>query len=183
MERVANFMFNIEEDKEFISKYIEPGIHEDITIDSFEWEEPENGPPSVRVKLYNSQGQTAEDRFSYSEKAARYSNIKIKHMWDRFYTTAELEKIVGQSNNDMYRFISLLNQKLSGKTFKQFKFSGKEIEGKDGKPNWFKATIGLPNFCSTDFSPRKLSFDPNSKYDMNRLESHSHISESNSPKW
>jgi hypothetical protein len=180
-KNIMNY-FSIEEDKEFISKYIEPGLHSSLRLDELSWVKEENGrSPHVKVVLSNSNGQTLEDNFSFSEGARKYSSRKLRHMWDRHYSTEELQRILESSNGDMQDFIEKVSHKLVGRVFDEFKVSGKEIEGKEGKANWFKGCIGLPNFCSTSYSPRKLTFDKNNSYDYKRLEKHSSAEDLKSP--
>lgn len=156
--------FIVENEKVFESNYLTPGIHKNVKLEGFEADEDRN---NIKIKI-SCEGKTAEDTVVFSENAVKYSIQKLTHIWDRFYPTEEW-KTYAATANGIKEISAFLDRKLKGKVFDEFKLCGKEIAGKDGKQNWWKATIGLPSFCSTEFSPKPLKFDKMNQYDWVRL--------------
>lgn len=161
-------MFTVQEESS--NKYISPGLHSDIEITDLRWVEGDgNYAPKMEITIMNSENQTLTDSFSFSENAKKYSELKITHIWNSFYETSKLKDIAERCGDDMEMFTNEIGRYLIGQKFSNFKVSGKEIQGKDGKKNWIKGCIGFPNFASGLAKTRTLTFDPNNNYDINRL--------------
>lgn len=153
-------------EKVFESKYIAPGIYQNIKIDSVEGADPEGKSPYVAFNFSNTKNQTISVRFYLSEGALQRSKEKIKHIQTKLLTEEQIKTCTG---NTATEYGAKLNSMLAGKTIPEFKFIGEEQQGNtaEGKKNWFKATVGLPPFASTQTG--KLKFDANNNYDMKRL--------------
>lgn len=148
------------------NNYISPGINENVTITDIEMVDGENGGASYfLLKMKNGLNEVGEFKLYTSEKALPQTHRKIKHLLTKFYDNTVVE------DTDWNE--AKLKKALTGKTYRRFKFVGKEIAGKvmeDGtqKSNWFKAEIGLPSFCEIT-EETSLKFDKNNKYDWARL--------------
>lgn len=162
------------EEKVFESKFIEPGIHV-VKITGIKGEEPEGYSPRLTFSFITENGKSAEPVFYMSEKAMGKSLEKIKHLATKCIKADKLDKIQADSLED---YASELFKVLKNKVLR-VKFIGEEIEGKEGKNNWDKATIGLPPFAEAtkdgaEYSAvseedSKLTFDRNSKWDYKAL--------------
>lgn len=163
-------MFTVQEER--TNEYLSPGIQSDIEIMNLQWDDG-NGKysPRIEITLSNKSGQTLTDSFSFSDSAKKYSEAKITHIWNSFYDPEQLKTIAENCGDDMEMFTNEIGRYLIGKVFTEFKVSGKEIQGKEGKNNWIKGCIGLPDFASGPMKQRSLKFDPKNSYDMNRLPS------------
>ena len=161
-------MFNTSgiEEKVFESKYITPGIS-DVTISGIEGSNGDGKSPYVMFNFTKmNTTQTASIKFFLSEAASKRSLEKIKHIATKVVTE---EAINAVSGNDAATYAQNLSKLLVGKSLR-IKFSGEEVQGKDGKNNWYKATIGLPSFAEKlGTTPSKLKFDANNNYDMKKL--------------
>lgn len=162
------------EEKVFESKFIEPGVHV-VKIVGVKGEEPEGYSPRLMFGFTTQEGKTAEAVFYMSEKAVGRSLEKVKHLATKCIKADKLDKIEAESLED---YASQLNKVLKNKVLR-VKFTGEEIEGKEGKNNWDKANIGLPPFAEAtkdgaEYEPvseedSKLKFDRNNKYDYKPL--------------
>tara|TARA_R110001599_G_scaffold92398_2_gene241979 strand:+ start:529 stop:1095 length:567 start_codon:yes stop_codon:yes gene_type:complete len=160
------------EEKEFVSKYIEPGVHI-VKITGMLGAEPESGAPYLQIDFENAKEQTANIRFYMSEKAKEMSTKKIIHLFSRMVTKKELDKIKAKSLED---YGSKLNTLFSEKSCR-VKFTGEEVDGNKG--TWWKAGIGLPTFAEAtsegaEHAPisndnSKLFLNKENKYDWKPL--------------
>lgn len=162
--------FIVEEEKEFESKYLGYGMHQNLKIDGFVGKEDLGFTPRIILTVSNTQGQTAElDLYMNTEvknkmSAQQVSMKAIKHLWDRQYLATDLPPLLDKCNS-IPDLVNMLNSKLTGKVYDEFMLNGKEIPTKktddQGKPysNWFKAVLGFTPFCSTKYSPKKLTWD------------------------
>ena len=110
-----------------------------------------------------------------SEGAKPKSLEKLLHLGTKCISRDAMDSIQGDSLAD---YGANLNTALAGKVAR-VKFVGEEIEGKEGKNNWTKASIGLPTFAEAvkegaEYSAvsdedTKLTYDENNKWDLKRL--------------
>jgi len=160
------------EEKEFVNKYIEPGVHR-VRIIGISGTEPESGSPYLQIDFENAKEQTANIRFYMSEKAKKMSTEKIIHLFSRMVTKKELDKMKAESLED---YGSKLDSLLGGKSCR-VKFTGEEVDGNKG--NWWKAGIGFQPFAEAtkegaEYEPlsdedSKLVLDKTNKYDWKPL--------------
>lgn len=160
------------EEKEFVSKYIEPGVHR-IRIVGISGTEPESGSPYLQIDFENAKEQTANIRFYMSERAIDMSKRKLNHLATKMVTKEKLDKVKAESLED---YGSKLDSLLGGKSCR-VKFTGEEVDGNKG--NWWKAGIGLPTFAEAtkegaEYEPlsdedSKLFLDKTNKYDWKPL--------------
>ena len=162
------------EEKVFESKYLAPGIHK-VKITEISGHAPEGRSPYLELKFANSEQKTAEVKFYMSEKAMPRSLEKLTHIGTKCVTRETMDSISADSLED---YGKKLENTLKGKVLR-IKFTGEEIEGKEGKGNWWKANIGLPRFAeackegaeyeAVDDDNTALTFDESNNYDMKRL--------------
>jgi hypothetical protein len=161
------------EEKVFDSKFIKPGVHE-VTIAEVTGDTPEGKSPYVMFKFVDKEGKAADIRFYLSTGAVKRSLEKIVHLGTKLVTREQIDATDADTATE---YGANLNKLLRGKKVR-IKFSGEQVQGTNGKPNWFKAVIGLPAFAEEiEVSPSKLKFDENSKWDMKRLEATSSTEE------
>lgn len=159
------------------SKFIKPGIN-DVKIVSFE--AVENTNPTLRINFehltnkFTENGNTVPQALSidlgFTEKSATYQNRKIKHLAKALVDEATVDATIGKVSS-IQDYAAKLNALIGGKPVR-IKFSGKEVAGKEGKSNWFKAELGLPAFAESvavPLSNTTLKYDVNNKYDMQLL--------------
>jgi hypothetical protein len=155
------------EDKVFESKFIKPGIHENVKIEAITAPPVEDGKsPYIQFKFVDLEGKAAEINFYMSDAAMPMSLRKIKHIATKLVEESVIDGVEAPSIPAYAKAISplLCNKML------RVKFVGKEIQGKEGKQNWFKAALGLPAFAeSMGTTPTKLVFTETSQWDMERL--------------
>ncbi len=85
-------------------------------------------------------------------------------MLTKFVDEATADAITASSLTD---YAAAIARVLVGGTLR-IKFNGEEVAGKDGKNNWFKATVNFPPFAeNTTVNPTGLTFDPTT--DVKRL--------------
>lgn len=159
-------------EKTFVSKYIEPGVHE-VKIVAIEGVDSETGASYVQISFEDSDEKTAQIRFYMSEKAIARSLEKIKHLATKMVTEAKVDKIKADNLED---YGSKLDTLLGGKSCR-VKFTGEEVDGNNG--NWWKAGIGLPTFAEAinkgaEHDPvseedSKLALNKSNKYDWKPL--------------
>ena len=140
------------------SKYIAPGVHV-VTITKIEGFTPEGKSPYVRFTFADSTGKTVDSDFFFSENATETSLKKIKHIATKIVTEGQVDSINVATVGE---YAYALSKLLTGKAVK-IKFRGKEIAGKDGKNNWFKAEIGLPKFAEK-ITENTLTFNPDKDF-------------------
>jgi hypothetical protein len=157
---------------QFVSKYIEPGIHR-VRINSIEGQEPEGRSPYIQITFEDKDSKTADIRFYMSEKAMPKSLEKIKHIGTKLVTEDELD---GINADNLAGYGAALNKLLAGKGCR-IKFTGEEVDGEKGR--WWKAGIGLPTFAEAtkegaQYEPvsdedSRLTFDKTNQYDWKPL--------------
>ncbi|MBX7076938.1 MAG: hypothetical protein K1X33_06445 [Methanobacteriaceae archaeon] len=165
---------NLSEIVESQSSFIQPGIHE-VLISKMELHENEGISSFIEMIFTNSKEQTVSNRFYYDSGSDEESSNRRKRTLGQLKHIST--KIVKETDfNDAYNnaktlsdFTNSLSKLILNKSVR-IKFIGKEIPGKDGKSNWFKATIGGKVFAENiQQVPSLLTFDPNNKWDMKRL--------------
>ena len=155
-------MFKTE--SEFTSDYIGYGVRENITIGAISLKEDQFGVKLV-VPMTNAEGKKVQNEWSLKQEvsegkkksAAQVTMGKVTHLWNKYFPQADLDVALSgvKTNQDL---ATLLNSKLKGKVLDKVLFRGKEIAGKEGKANWWKAEIGFAPFASTAFAPANLVF-------------------------
>jgi hypothetical protein len=138
-------------------KRVVPGIHK-LTIGNLEFDPNNNS--AILTLLDQKTGLSHREYMSFKEKAAEYSQIKLKHIGTKVLKEEDFNKLTT---------IEQVNAVLVGQTLR-FKLSGRETE-KDGKV-YINAQLGFPPFCeSLDVSDEdsKLTYDENNKYDFAKL--------------
>lgn len=136
------------------SKRMKPGIHE-VTITGFEI--MDSG--SVKMSFSNKEGEEHVEIMSMSEKASRFTQMKLKHMGMRFTTEEKLATLKEPKQFEAF----FVGKKL------RIKLGGREVE-KDGKV-YLNAQLPLPRrdapFAETvDINPTNLTFGGE---DINRI--------------
>lgn len=163
------------EEKSYVSSYLEPGIHV-AKIQKVEFITANSGTQGVLITHegkpmdeLQGKGQTAETKYWMSEKAWPYTKDRLVIIADKLGVREKLDAIEASSAEE---YAQALNSIFAGKAAR-WKFAGEEIAGKEGKKNWFKASLANFAFCeplSVEESDSKLKFDEDDKYDMKRLE-------------
>lgn len=162
------------EEKDFTSEYLKPGIHI-AKIAKIEHKTANGGTEGFTIHHegkpmaeLGGKGQKAETTYWMSEKAWPFSKDRLVIMADKLGLRAALDKINASSAKE---YAAALNSIFAGKAAR-WKFAGEEVQGKEGKQNWFKAGLsgyGFVEPLSVTESESKLKFDPSNKYDMKRL--------------
>jgi hypothetical protein len=162
------------EEKSFVSKYLTPGIHE-AKIQKIEFTESNGGTEGLLVVLegkpdadLDGNGKTADTKWWMSTNAWPYTKDRLVIMADKLGVRDALDAI---NAGTAAEYAVALNTIFGGKAAR-WKLSGEEIEGKEGKNNWFKAGIagyGFVEPMSITAEASKLKFDDSNKYDMKRL--------------
>ena len=162
------------EEKEFVSQYLNPGIHT-AKIQKIEFTESNGGTEGLIITLegkpdaaLENKGKTADTKWWMSPNAWPYTKDRLVIMADKLGVRDGLDDI---STNSSAEYAEALNAIFAGKVAR-WKLAGEEIEGKEGKNNWFKAGIAGYGFIEpTTISDEasKLKFDEGNKYDMKRL--------------
>lgn len=160
------------QEKEFVSKFLEPGIHQ-AKIKSIEYVKSQGGTEGMKIihegkpeVALNNEGKTADTTWWLSEAAWPSTKDKLTIMADKFKVRDQLDAI---NTDSAENYVEQAAKIFTGK-IARWKFVGEEIKGKEGKQNWFKAKLSGFGFMEIlDVSPSKLKFDPNNKYDMVRL--------------
>lgn len=158
-------MFSTKGVSESGGKYISYGIR-NVKFTSITAQESEGGStPSIFINFEEvGTGKTLSSRFPFSEKSTQISLRKIKHM---------LTKIVDETTADgifastLTEYAAAISKYLVNNTLR-IKFNGEEVQGKEGKNNWFKAVVNFPPFAEAlSVNPTELKFD--SVADVKRL--------------
>lgn len=169
------------EEKVFVSKFLEPGIHV-CKIQKVEYQaSSQKGTPGMVIVLegkpmedLEGKGQTAETNWWLSEKAWPYTKDRVTILADKLGVRANLDAIKSDSAEE---YANALNGIFAGKAGR-FKLAGAEIAGKFDedkgvqKKNWFKGEIagyGFVEPLSIKASESKLTFDKSDPYDMKML--------------
>ena len=173
-------MFNtsdvvVEQPKEYVSKYITPGIT-DASIVSLE----EYVTPQDKKGLRFSFMRMTEDGVEQTSEATRWMDDSKLGASKTLADLVQIAEALGKRNElDEAAKASNSVSELASNVFKiignqrlRFKFSGKEVAGKDGKSNWFKSELSFYGFVESLAIPEtesKLKFDTNNSYDMKKL--------------
>lgn len=153
------------ETKDFVSKFIEPGVVE-ARITKTESFKASTGTYGIKiyfetapVKELQGAGRTATQDMYLSEKAIPYTIGRLRRMSDCFGNRKQFDEI----NAEEAEFGNVLNGLFAGKVARWL-FGGKEIAGKEGKPNWYKAELHSGfNFVeplTVPVSASKLTYSP-----------------------
>lgn len=189
-------MFNTEaiEEKglEFQSKYVRPGVNDNIQVHLIEGVVPGAGASPYLDVYYKLKDEPAENstkiRMYMSEKAESGSLKKLKHLGVRIFLAeqgkseinaeakASAEKqfdAIGKDSADLLIYGTKLNAALSNKTPIRHLFGGEEFMGKDKEGNSKIKTrpfVGLPPFAECmSTTPTKLVYDSNKSYHYKKL--------------
>lgn len=144
------------------SKYISYGVQE-VTITGVGSKEAEGqSSPSVYVDFKELRGDKVLNvRFAFSEKAAKYSLRKLKHLLTKVVTEKEVAEFDNREFTSVTELAKAFDEKLKNKSLR-IKFNGKEVAATEGKSNWWKAQLGFPPFAETlATNPSTLTFDKN----------------------
>ena len=158
------------EDTDFVSNYLEPGIHV-AKVQKIEYFESKGGTPGMKITHEgrpegDGPGQTAETTWWLSENAWKYTKDRLVIMADKLGVREGLDAINASAPEEYVRAVSPLFRDKAAR----WKFAGEEIAGKEGKGNWTKAGLAGYGFVEpVDTTPSKLRFDPTNKYDMVKL--------------
>lgn len=160
-------MFGIENVSTSSSKFIRPGIEDNVVIHRIEAVTPEGRAPYLNLTFYKA-AYTPEDgitvRLYMTETSQEKSLVKLKHL----ATTDELVKGLidaDKASQTLKEFAENVDKVLSGHKLR-VKFSGEEFTGRDGNPRQ-KATLGLPPFAeSMSVNPTRLVWDKSNTNDL-----------------
>jgi len=159
------------------SRYIVPGVHDNIQMVDINVGTSRNNNPVVNVKLesmddnsFLEEGLPASETVSGSGKSPRmFTMWKLQDIALAVCTAEEFESIQG---NTLEEFIDKYRSLVLGKPFRM-KFSAEEIFS-NGK-HWDKARIPLPNKRGTvaesmdiPKEETKLKYDVNNPYDYKK---------------
>ncbi len=132
-----------EEEKEFASPYIRPGVHE-AKVKSIEYfESSKKGTPGIKFTFEGRKvgeqldGPVAETSLWLSEKAWEYTQRTLTRMASAFDTREALDAVEVDGAKE---YVEAITPHIVG-IWARFLFIGEEVEGRDGKNNWFKATL------------------------------------------
>ena len=153
---------DIDSGNEYVSPYVRYGVQE-IRIASIEAYVSPNGKQGLK---FSAEGQPNEKlngncpvmdtTLWLSDAAIKHTLATIRHMGEALGVENELDAI-NETEPEVYA--KALTPLLCGKYFRAL-LHGKEIEGTDGKNNWFKAQIPLYVKCeSLDTAETNLFFD------------------------
>lgn len=166
-------MYNSEEivDTVYESKFIRPGIIENVVIGGIQAITSPNGKPYVEVLFYKDTA-TPEDgakiRFYMTDATVKYSIKKLKHLATKVVSTEDFDA-ADKTAKTHEQFGENINKLLKGKTIRRMKFTGEEYVGTDGNVK-LRSSIGLPGFAEgADVTKSKLVFDETNQYDVKRL--------------
>lgn len=157
------------------SKYIQPGIENDVVISNVMGVVPQGGSPYIEF-TFRKAASTNEDgskiRFYMSEKSQPTSLKKILHIATKVVKRAQIDSLKATSVEE---YGAMLSKLLSGKHLRM-KFLGEEYRNSKDEVR-VKPSIGLPDFAEAimegaEYTPvaqaaSKLMF--NSDKDIKRL--------------
>lgn len=160
------------EETSFVSNFLSPGIHE-AKIQKIEFFEAASGTPGMKIthegrpmEDLGGAGQVAETTWWLSDNAWNYTIDRLVIMADKLGVRSALDAVDEESPEQYAKALDGIFKNKAAR----WKFAGEEIAGKEGKQNWFKASLagyGFVEALSTE--PSKLSFDESNKYDMKKL--------------
>lgn len=151
------------ETKEFVSKFIEPGITE-AKISKIESIKASTGTYGLKIYFetapvegLNGAGRTAEERMYLSEKATPITIGRLRRIADAIGVRAQFDEFQAEEATYGNAISSLFVNKPA-----RYLFQGQEVAGKNGKPNWYKAELynGFSFVEPLSVSPTKLVFNP-----------------------
>lgn len=164
------------EEKEFISAYLEPGIHE-AKIAKVEYtESSQKGTPGIKLTFEGApngegfnhpegpeyKGSTANTTWYLSEKAAPYTVDRIALMADKMNIRSEVDGATGTTAQE---YVNALAGVLTGKVAR-WKFIGRESNKNAGKFYAELAGYGFVEDLNVPADQSKLKFNPDSPKDM-----------------
>lgn len=164
------------QEKTFVSKFITPGIHENVIIESVTGGTVEStGNPFLEWAFRlstSSPEETTKVRFFMSEKAREKSLEKVVHIVSKVANRKDLDAI---NTNSITDYAKAINKLVGGKTLRM-KFIGEEYLNANSELKT-RSSLGLPAFAEAtvsggDYAPvtaTKLKFDPSNGYDFKRL--------------
>ena len=161
-----------EEEKEMVSKFIEPGISE-CKIASMEYTTSQRGTEGIKiifnshdVKELDNSPRTAETPLWFSENGKKYALQKLIAFSKALGVREQLDGIKAPDYTEYAKAV----MPIIGNKFFRMKLIGKEIAGNKG--NWWKAEVPFNNFVESLNIPTeksRLTFDVNNQYDMVKL--------------
>jgi len=160
------------------SKFQEVGIYDNIRITGvIAGESNTKKTPFVKLEVEGANGEkstsaemyvstTIKDGSTMSAWNITARNLVgiIKSITGKSEQEAK-DAILAKDNKDLASKLATL---LVGKPFRAV-FYGKEIQGKEGKNNWVKATMMYTESMKTPISQTKLKFDVNNSKHMEKL--------------
>jgi hypothetical protein len=153
-------------------KYIQPGLNENVTLVSITGNAPEGRAPYLELTFRLATGgetDTTAIRLYMSENAKKRATEALIHLATKVVTRDEIDAVTGTTIED---YASGVNKLLKGETWGVLKFKGQEYTNSNGETK-YKATLGFAPFAEATTSTletTKLTFDPNNKWDFERLE-------------
>lgn len=150
------------ESKEFVSKFIEPGITE-AKITKIESIKAATGTYGLKITFetapvagLNGMGRTAEERMYLSEKATPITVGRLRRIADAIGVRSQFDEFQADEATYGNAISSLFVNKSA-----RYLFQGKEVAGKNGK-NWYKAELytGFSFVEPLSVNPTKLVFNP-----------------------
>jgi len=164
----------------FESPYISYGINE-VRISSVDYLESAQNTPGIRFNFETLEVYPQLDNSPKTTNHVYYLKTEINNkifiervilMANALGIRQELDSL-GEENLSMKDYVSGLNDIFAGKEAR-IKFKGKEVAGKEGKNNWFKAELSMDKrfieSIDVPLEQSKLTFDENNKYDVDKLE-------------
>lgn len=164
-----------EERKEVVGPYLKPGItklkvaHLEAVTSSVK------KTPGIKITFegesreeLNGAGQTMDDTLYLTEKSMQYSMARLGEIAEAVGVREQIDAI---QESETQNYINKVLPLIRGKFFR-CKINGEEVEGREGKNNWFKAKLPFRHFAeSLDVaeSESRLRFNKDDAYDMKRL--------------
>jgi len=160
-------MFNFNDAEESKSKYLNPGIHT-VKITQVVDGVASTGAPFLEFSIEDKEGLGCNSRLYINTTAKTEGG---KSAWD--ITKIAIVNLIAAINNISFdeakaklpaassaaQLSAELAKMTVGKPF-DIRLSGKEIQGKDGKPNWTKAEFNFGKGSVAPANSGTLTFDP-----------------------
>lgn len=143
--------------------WLKPGIHE-VKVTKIVATEEDGKTPRLDLTFENREGKIATGTLYFSELAKQNSTKNIGFILN----AVGVKSLI--SGKNLTEMAKNLEKSLSGKFFRH-RFVAEEIQGKEGKSNWFKAKMGFKYSTeSISTTPSKLKeLDRNNPYDYKTL--------------